>query len=176
VFIEIEDLRDEPLEFHHTYGIGELAFERQDAALAQPVVADFVLTHQDRDLHIVGGLGTSLRCRCARCASEFDRRVDNRFDLTYLPQPGGIEEKEEIELRYEEMDVAFYDGVRFDVDLMVTEQVELSLPMRLVCREDCRGLCYRCGQDLNEKDCGCPQEEKDDRLSVLLEFRKKMEQ
>ena len=175
MFIEIEDLRDGPLEFHHTYALGELAFERQDAALVEPVAADFVLTHEDRDLRITGGLQTALRCRCARCASEFERRLDNRFDLTYLPQPAGIKESEEIELRYEEMEVAFYDGVRFDVDLMVTEQIELSLPMKFICREECRGLCYRCGQDLNEGTCGCPRDEKDGRLSVLLEFRKKMD-
>ncbi len=176
MFIEIEDLQDEPFHVQHTYGPGELAFTRPDALLAEPVSADFVLTHKDRDLHIGGSVRTMLRCRCARCASEFRQEVTARFELSYLPQPGGVKENDEIELRYEDMDVGFYDGVRLDVDLMVAEQIELSLPMKLVCREECRGLCYRCGRDLNEGPCGCAQEEKEPRLSVLLEFRKKMDE
>ncbi len=174
MFIEIEDLRDEPLHVQHTYKLGELAFKRADALLAEPVEADFVLTHKNRDLHIGGRVRTILRCRCARCASEFEQEVAARFELSYLPQPAGAKENEEIELRYDDMDIGFYDGVRFDVDLMVAEQIELSLPMKLVCREECRGLCYRCGRDLNEGPCGCVPDERDPRLSVLLEFRKKM--
>lgn len=173
MFIEIEGLRDEPLHVHHTYSVGELAFERQDAALAEVVAADFVLTHEDRDLHIDGSVDTAVRCRCARCTSEFLRPVSARFDLSYVPQPKGRKEKEEIELKYEEMDVAFYDGIRLDVDLMVVEQIELALPMKFVCREECKGLCYRCGRDLNEGPCGCGSEGPDPRLSALLEFREK---
>ena len=175
MFIEIEDLQDEPLHVQHTYGLGELAFRRTDAVLAEPVEADFVLTHKDRDLRIDGSVRTILRCRCARCASEFRQEVGARFELSYLPQPGGVKENEEIELRYEDMDIGFYDGVRLDVDMMVAEQIELSLPMKFVCREECLGLCYRCGRDLNEGPCGCAPDEKDARLSVLLEFRKKMD-
>ena len=173
MFIEIEHLRDEPLHIHHTYGVGELAFERQDAALAAPVAADFVLTHEDRDLHIDGTVDTAVQCRCARCSSEFVRPVRSRFDFSYVPQPKGRKEKDEIELEYTEMDVAFYDGVRLDVDLMVTEQIELSLPMKFVCREECKGLCHRCGRDLNEGPCGCGAEGPDPRLSALLEFHRK---
>jgi uncharacterized protein len=175
VFIEIEDLRDEPLHVQHVYGLGDLAFKRNDAVLVGPVVADFVLTHEDRDLHVDGTVDAALRCRCARCASEFQRQVAARFNLSYLPQPRGIRENEEMELKYEEMEIGFYDGVRLDVDLMVMEQIELSLPMKFVCRDDCRGLCYRCGKDLNEGPCGCTQEVKDPRLSALLEFKRKME-
>ncbi|NWG12108.1 MAG: DUF177 domain-containing protein [Acidobacteria bacterium] len=176
MFIEIEDLRDEPLHVRHTYGLGEIAFKRADAVLAEPVLTDFILTHKDRDLHVDGSVKTILRCRCARCASEFRREIVARFELSYAPHPGNIKENEEIELKYEDMDIGFYDGVRLDVDLMVAEQIELSLPMKLVCRDECRGLCYRCGRDLNDGPCGCAQEERDARLSVLLEFRKKMDE
>ena len=173
MFIEIEDLRDEPLHIQHKYGIGQLTFERHDAVLAEAVAADFVLTHEDRDLHIDGSVDTAIRCRCARCTSEFLRPVNASFDLSYVPQPKGRKEREEIELKYEDMDVAFYDGVRLDVDLMVAEQIELALPMKFVCREECKGLCYRCGGDLNEGPCGCGSEGPDPRLSALLEFREK---
>jgi uncharacterized protein len=73
------------------------------------------------------------------------------------------------------MDVAFHDGLAFDVNLMVLEQIELAMPMRFVCREDCKGLCYKCGADLNEGACLCKKEETDSRLATLLDFKKKMD-
>jgi len=82
----------------------------------------------------------------------------------------------EIELKYDDMDVGFYDGVCLDVDLVAVEQIELSLPMRFICREECRGLCYRCGANLNEEACLCAKEETDSRMAALLEFRKRMRQ
>lgn len=175
MFIEIDELKEEPLHFQHAYAAGELAFEHEDATLAEPVVVDFILTHDDRDLRLGGTVDTALLCKCSRCLSEFSRGLSAGFDLCYLPQPKWKQEGVEIELKYEDMEVGFYDGIRLDVDLMVLEQIELSIPMRFICKEDCRGLCYRCGRNLNEGDCGCDLREPDSRLSVLLEFRKKTE-
>lgn len=71
------------------------------------------------------------------------------------------------------MEVAYYDGITLDIDLMVLEQIELAIPMQFVCREDCKGLCFNCGADLNEGACFCKNEKSDSRLSVLLDFQKK---
>jgi uncharacterized protein len=73
------------------------------------------------------------------------------------------------------MDVGFYDGVRFDVDAMAVEQIVLTMPMRFVCDELCKGLCPNCGADLNQGPCLCKDEPGDPRMSVLKEFRRKMD-
>jgi uncharacterized protein len=173
VFIEVQDLKKEPLYFRHVFPIGEIKFFHEDAALNQPVAADFVLTHKDRDLRVDGTIETNIRFKCSRCAKEFSRSFAASFDLTYLPQPKWTNQNAEIELKYEDMDVAYYDGVALDVNLLVLEQIELAMPMKFVCREDCKGLCYKCGADLNEGMCSCKSEETNSRLSVLLEFRQK---
>ncbi len=172
VFIEIEDLKQEPLHVRHIYPIREIAFSHEGAALSAPVATDFVLTHKDRNLRVDGTFKTAIRFTCSRCTKEFSRSLAASFDLSYLPQPKWTGEEAEIELRYEDMDIAYYDGIALDVDLMVMEQIELSMPMKFVCRENCKGLCYRCGADLNEGECHC-REETDPRLSVLLDFQKK---
>jgi uncharacterized protein len=174
VFIEIEDLRDEPLHVHHVFPVGEIRFVHEDANLDEPVTADFVLSHKERDLHVDGTVRTGIRFRCSRCMKESSRPLDAAFDLSYLPQPKYSKDAE-IELRYEDMEVAYYDGIRLDVDLMVLEQIELSIPMKFVCSEDCKGLCNKCGTDLNEGTCLCSRESADSRLSVLLDFKKKMD-
>jgi uncharacterized protein len=173
VFIEIEDLKSESLHVHHVFPVGEIKFVHEDAAIIEPITADFTLAHEDRDLHVDGTVQTSIRFRCARCDKEFVSSFSTSFDLSYLPQPKWTNKDSEIELKYEEMEVAYYDGIAFDVDLMVLEQVELAMPMKFVCREDCKGLCYVCGADLNENACQCKKEDADSRLSVLLDFRKK---
>jgi uncharacterized protein len=173
VFIEVQDLKQEPLYFRHVFPIGEIKFVHEDAVLSEPVTTDFVLTHQDRDLRVDGTVGTSIRFRCSRCMKEFSKSFAASFDLTYVPQPKWTSENAEIALKYDEMEIAYYDGVALDVNLVILEQIELAMPMNFVCREDCKGLCYKCGADLNEGLCSCKDEETDSRLSALLEFRHK---
>ena len=173
MFIEIEDLKPEPLHVCHVFPVGEINFSHEDASLDKPVTADFVLSHKDRDLHVDGTVETAVRFRCSRCTKEFYRPLATTFDVSYLPQPKWTSHDAEIELRYEDMEIAYYDGIALDVDLLVLEQIELAIPMKFVCRDDCKGLCYACGADLNEGACLCKKENADSRLSALLEFRKK---
>lgn len=173
MLIEIESLKPEPLHVHHVFAAGEINFTHDDAVLSEPVTADFVLRHKNLDLFVDGTVETAIRFRCSRCNKEFSRPFSARFDLSYLPQPKWTDKDSEIELKYEDMDIAYHDGVAFDVGLMALEQIELAMPMKFVCREDCKGLCYKCGADLNEGTCLCKNEETDSRLSVLLEFKNK---
>lgn len=173
MIIEIDSLTQDPLHLVHSFGTGELKFEHEDAALEQPVAADFLLTHKEKDLRAVGKIRTAIRYRCSRCLKEAVFPFETGFDLCYLPQ-ANWKQDEEIELKYEDMEVGYYDGVSLDVDLMVLEQIELAMPMRFVCREDCRGLCPTCGTDLNDGSCQCGVDHTDSRLAVLKDFRSKM--
>jgi uncharacterized protein len=71
----------------------------------------------------------------------------------------------------EEADEEIFDGKTIDLDPIVREQVLLALPMNAVCREDCKGLCGQCGQNLNEKQCGCEQKVIDPRLAPLMNIK-----
>jgi uncharacterized protein len=175
VFIEIEDLKPEPLHVHHVFPIGEIKFTHEDAVLSEPIVADFVLSHNDLNLNVDGTVETAINFKCSCCTKDFTRPLVASFNASYLPQPKWTNADAEIELRYEDMEVEYYDGITLDVNLVVLEQIELAIPMRFVCREDCKGLCYKCGADLNEGACNCKNEKIDSRLSVLLEFKKKQD-
>lgn len=170
VFIAIEDLKGQPLRVQHVFPADEILFQHADSGLDSPVTVDFKLTPDGKELRVRGRMGTSIRCRCSRCMKEFVRPFETDFDLAYAPQPEWGNETSEIELAYDDMDVGYYDGVRFDVNTMVLEQIELAMPMQYVCRDNCKGLCYKCGVDLNEGACSC-KEEPDARLSVLLQWQ-----
>ena len=171
MFIEIEGLEGRPLRVQHAFPINEIRFSHEDAWLDAPVAVDFTLYPSGNDLRIMGSMATSIRCRCSRCVKEFVRSFAEDFDLYYSTQPKWDGGAAEIELKYEDMDIGYYDGVRFDVNALALERIELAQPMQYVCRDDCKGLCYKCGADLNEAACLC-KEEPDARLSALLEFRK----
>lgn len=71
----------------------------------------------------------------------------------------------------EDADEEVFDGKTIDLDPIVREQVLLALPMNAVCREDCKGLCAQCGQNLNEKQCGCETKVIDPRLAPLMNIK-----
>ena len=170
MFIDIEDLEGKPLLVRHRFPTKEIRFSHDDARLETPVDVDFTLFSSGKELRVAGTLKTSLRFRCSRCTKEFAWPLADDFDLSYSPQPEWSETAE-VELKYEDMDIGYYDGVRFDVNALALERIELAMPMQYVCRDDCKGLCYKCGADLNEATCLC-KEEPDARLAVLLEFKK----
>ena len=93
------------------------------------------------------------------------------LDLFYLPRGGAPEEaqEEEVELTDRDVVVGYYEGDRLDLGEVVREQILLALPLKPLCREDCRGLCPACGQNRNLVPCGCPPPEEpgDPRLEPL---------
>ena len=171
MFVEIEDLEEKPLRVRHRFPIREIPFSHGDARLEAPVDVDFTLFPSDRELRVAGSISASVKCECSRCSKEFVRVFAEDFNLSYSPQPKWNTGASEVELKYEEMGIGYYDGVRFDVTALVLERIELAMPMRHVCRENCKGLCCKCGVDLNEETCFC-REEPDERLSTLLKFKK----
>ena len=100
---------------------------------------------------------------CARCLDPVDGIFSMPFERTVVTEGTLSEEQEE-----ENADefVILHGGI-LDIDDAVRESLMLSFPMRLLCREDCLGLCPTCGKPLREGACGCSQKEIDPRWSVL---------
>jgi uncharacterized protein len=143
------------------------AFEPSaDYVMAAPVdVAFDVLKDKDR-YRLVGRAKTTLRLTCSRCVEEYDWPVDLEFDLSYLPQSENTGEGE-VPLEEEDLSTAFYRDDLIDVGQMLREQVYLALPMKPLCRDECRGLCPVCGTNLNRDTCSCEPAWEDPRLAPL---------
>jgi uncharacterized metal-binding protein YceD (DUF177 family) len=122
-------------------------------------------------VHVRGHLRAGLGLECGRCLEPFSFSLDQELDLFYLPHRAGEEggEEDEVELSDRDMVVAYYEGERLDLGDMVREQFFLSIPLKRLCREDCRGRCPSCGANRNLESCSCPLpgEEPDPRLAGL---------
>jgi uncharacterized protein len=125
---------------------------------------------EDDAVHVRGSLEARLGLQCGRCLEPFDLPLHQELDLFYLPHrkdTGAPEEEEEVELADHEMVVAYYQGDRLDLGETVREQLLLGVPLKRLCREDCRGLCPSCGVNRNATACNCPEAAGDPRLAVL---------
>jgi uncharacterized protein len=76
------------------------------------------------------------------------------------------------DLSVEDLSFGFYEREEVDLAPLVRETMILALPTKPLCREDCRGLCPRCGANRNGGECGCRQEWSDPRLEVLRDLKR----
>ncbi len=93
--------------------------------------------------------------RCDRCLESFHHDLDSGFHLFLQESASGPKGETEVELLDEDMEVEFISGDQLNLDEIVREQVFLSVPMKSVCRETCKGLCPECGANLNHEKCKC---------------------
>jgi DUF177 domain-containing protein len=128
---------------------------------------------EDQTVHFRGRLQARLGLHCGRCLEPFVKELDEELDLFFMPrgkEADADEEEQEVELSDRDMVVAYYDKDRIDLGEMVREQMHLALPLRRLCREDCRGLCPSCGVNRNTGTCECQPAETadvDERLAPL---------
>lgn len=116
-----------------------------------------------------GAVRGEARLRCVRCLGEFPFLVAERFELQLLPF-AEVPRVEEHRLGRGDLAVRFYTVPELDLAELAGEQIELVVPMKPLCDENCQGLCPRCGRDLNQGSCGCPKNA-EQRWAPLLGFR-----
>ncbi len=126
------------------------------------------------DKVLVDGRATSVASLvCSRCLKKISFPVKVSFNVEYIPYREFAEE-DEYELTREELDVSFYRDDEIDIGGLIREQMLLAVPMKPLCESDCRGICPKCGKNLNEGSCGCSTEEIDPRLTPLKRFKKSL--
>ena len=115
-----------------------------------------------------GHLAGHLRVLCSRCAGPADVTVGEDFQVLFVPLGSEVDAPDEDELATDEPDMVPYTGEEIDIGETLREEILLALPLAPLCAETCRGLCPRCGADLNQGACDCPAEPgRDDRWAAL---------
>ncbi len=125
-------------------------------------VGEGVITNDAGALTVRGSVHAAMRCVCDRCAKEFGLAVDFPLEVPLAAAPEDEENP----------DYFLLDGDELDIDDLLETGFILSMDPQILCREDCRGLCPRCGADLNDGPCGC-RAETDPRLAVLEQLLEK---
>jgi uncharacterized protein len=118
----------------------------------------------NKTVMIEGSTNISLNLFCSRCLKEIvypmDISISKEIDFS-------LTEEE----RAENLDETNYIiGYNLDVDILVYDEILIGFPMKLLCSEDCKGICKNCGANLNEKTCDCDNTEYDPRMSVIRDI------
>lgn len=105
---------------------------------------------------------------CDRCTKDFEAIVENEFTLTYLIGENKLE-TEDVNTRYITVETD-----KIDLSEEIRDYFLLSVPLKRLCDDNCKGLCFRCGHNLNEKECDCSKDQTDSVWAPLLKLKDKL--
>jgi len=182
MFLNIKDLELEPLEFAEEFSpeaIGLNGEARQKGPLKTSGRAEVVEEHHGKheiikDIRLRGKLAGQLELQCARCLESVREDIEREFELLYRPL-GADAGRDELSVTDAEAEIGYYQGEGLMLEDVLREQVLLALPLKVTCREDCKGLCPQCGKNLNQEQCSCSIEVEDPRWAALKEVRERLE-
>jgi uncharacterized protein len=182
MFIDIHELELNPLDFTEEFrqdAVDLVPDVRLNAVLKSSGRAQLVSERHGKhekllDIRLHGNFSTSVETICARCLEPVVTAVDRDFDLLYRPQ-GADAGKEEMSVTDAEAEISYYQGNGLELVDVLREQILLALPLKMICREDCKGLCPMCGRNWNQGSCECKVKAEDPRWSALKDIRKQLE-
>lgn len=129
------------------------------------------ITRSGDTIYIRGELAAQISQECSRCLEPATHTIGGAFAYTMVPAKPQTDP--DLELTVEDLETGYYSGDFIDLAPIVCEQIVLQAPMRVLCSEECRGLCPHCGTNLNTASCTCRDEMVDSRLAVLKNFKVK---
>ena len=132
--------------------------------VTEPVAASGTVRNTAGVLVMTGSLHTTIHGVCDRCAADFDRYVEFPLDVVLVTELSNEENEDEW--------VFPLEGDSADLEDIVRTVFVLNLDSKLLCKEDCKGICCRCGKNLNDGPCSC-QKELDPRFAALKQLLEK---
>ena len=121
----------------------------------------------DEQVFVKGTYQAQLSATCDLCGVHFDFAQTGELDLVLLPAENKDVAASDVELSLDMLDQDFYQGGEIHLDTYFEDQLMLDLPMQLRCKSDCKGLCSRCGGDLNQGACNCGLDHSNSPFAVL---------
>jgi uncharacterized metal-binding protein YceD (DUF177 family) len=138
-----------------------------DSRFSKTVHLDVELEKTSRQLYAHVQLSTGGVFTCDRCLDEFEKTVTSSYGVVYVTDARAAAEHDAAEVQVISPDASF-----IDLGEDVRQFAILALPQKMLCREECAGLCPSCGANLNRGPCGCSREEADPRWSDLRRLLK----
>jgi uncharacterized protein len=173
LFLRVGDIDAAPVDLEGWLDLSDLLGPDGERLVSGPV--EFVGRAQR------GSLGVELRARwaatvrqsCSRCLATFESEEGEEFFLILTPSLPESEDPD-YEMQAEDADLYPVEGEQAAIREILAEQIQLSLPLKPVCRADCDGLCPTCGVNRNRIECGCRRDEVDPRLAPLRDLKNRL--
>jgi uncharacterized protein len=172
--LSLESVLDEPLRVEAELPVSVAAIDREPLLSLSPLRLTGELSRIDGGYTLGARLAYDGQLECSRCLATYPFQEDETFTLLLAPRPSGA--RKDVELAPADLDTQYYDPSQPLVELVpiAEERVQMALPMKPLCRADCRGLCSTCGKDLNLGPCACKRDTVDPRWEALRGLREKV--
>lgn len=144
--------------------IPELASDDGDTHLSSNINFDITLTKVLKEISVRGNIWFAIETPCARCLNNVDLIISPEVRL--MLSPSFIVHEDDGDTAYET-----YSGDEIDIGRYIRELISMSLPIKVLCQEQCRGLCHYCGVNLNREGCSCKDDWVDPRFAVLKNLK-----
>ncbi|HVA93750.1 MAG TPA: DUF177 domain-containing protein [Candidatus Dormibacteraeota bacterium] len=170
MFLDVKDLAVRKIRIRKSYAPGSVDYHTGEFRQVEPLEVRATAELIEGQIRATGELHTRLEMPCARCLEPLNEDVTREFDLFYRPLSSMTREEEE-RLKLDDTEIAFFEGDGMFLADILAEQVLLALPMKAICRSDCRGLCPQCGVNLNNEECRCESHVSDTRMAPLSRLK-----
>jgi uncharacterized protein len=170
--LDLTRYRQQVSHFARTFQPDEVGGESDAYRIVAPAELEFDIQKDKDKFRVVGRVRTELELTCSRCIETYRFPIDAEFDQRYLPSSAASTEAES-EVEGDDLETSYYTDDQIDLSQLMREQFYLALPMKPLCREDCKGLCAQCGTNLNTDTCDCAPVWEDPRLAALKAIKGK---
>ncbi|MBS5786480.1 MAG: DUF177 domain-containing protein [Clostridioides difficile] len=159
MIISVEKLNrkeTEKTDLNFSENIDTISYREDVFNLASPLNLQGAITKSKSGLYIDVDVDFTILESCSRCLK------DVKVPLNYNIQGFLVKDEDYIEDEFEDFDAFFYNGSEIDLLDIVEQTLDFNLPSKVLCDEQCKGLCYKCGADLNIKECSCNEDTNDE--------------
>ena len=173
--IWLDQVREEPFNWEETKSVAPEALETPELAALSPIHWKGQVAFADPGYYLRARLDYEQTLSCDRCLKPIVEPVESDIELLVLVErnPGAAGEHE---LDERDLGILYNKGEVLETDPIFLEQLQLNIPMKPLCRPDCKGLCPQCGADRNDADCACEEQTADPRWAALAALKSRLDE
>ena len=170
MIVDLITLGNSPHSFEFSLLPEEIELESDELKLKSLVDVQGKLTKHIAQTDVEGTISAETETGCTRCLQAVEQKLDISFEAAFVTEENYTKAKE-AEINAKDLDVSVVEDDKIDLAELVREQILLNLPEQVFCKEDCKGLCEKCGANRNLIDCKCIEKEVDPRWSALKNLK-----
>lgn len=176
MLIDLKPVREEPYSWREAAQISAESLEQDSVRELSPVDVAGRISFVAPSFYFKARLRYVQTLVCDRCIADFEDPVDTTLELLIKVEEGAqpdldLAEGEEQELTEEDLGELTIHEEALDTTPLLREHIQLQVPMKPLCREDCAGLCPQCGADRNSESCDCKETTTDPRWAALEKLK-----
>ncbi len=148
---------NDKLDLNFSQKIDTISYCDSKYELASPIDVNGKVSNNNKGIYIDIDVKFTLIDNCSRCLDKVEVPIE-------YPIQGFLVKEDFDEDSFEEYDAFIFDGQEVDILGIIEQTLDFQMPFRVLCKEDCKGLCQKCGTNLNKNDCSCSEIANDEEI------------